>query len=507
MAEVLQSTGEKTEKRILEQKLREKYRDLFENASDSIYIYDTGGYFKEVNNTALKLLGCTREEIIGTHISKWITPESLKLTRENLKKCIAGEPVKQPMVLEVICKNGEHRLMEIRRRLIKDGDRVIAVHGIGRDITEKRRMELQLEEYNEKLEKSCEQLKQSEAKYRAFFENANDAIFTCDAKGYITTANNAAVRISGCNTKDEIIGTNFSDWLTPESLQQALNNTRKYFSGENVKQPVIYEFIWKNGEHRWVEIRSRIIKEGDKAIALHCIARDITEKRKLEFELKESEAKYRELFENAQDIMFVLDIEGNFLNMNRIGLQILDCAKDDVIGSNISKWLTPESLKIARERQKKRLAGEDLVNQTDIIEFVCRNGEHRWAEIKSRAIRGGDNPIEIHGIARDITENKRLKHELKESNKHLKLLWYLMAGTRGGGTRALILRHLNDRPYNANQLAADLNLDYKTIRHHLDVLIKNEIITKGSDGHTAIYFLSKNMEANLNELNREVRHG
>src|SRR3970282_287333 len=130
-----------------------------------------------------------------------------------------------------------------------------------------------------------------------------DAIFTCDAKGYITTANNAAVRISGCNTKDEVIGTNFSDWLTPEGLQQALNNTKKYFSGENVKQPVIYEFIWKNGEHRWAEIRSRIIKEGDKAIALHCIARDITEKRKLELELKESDANYGARDENAQDNM------------------------------------------------------------------------------------------------------------------------------------------------------------------------------------------------------------
>lgn len=369
MAKTLQFTDGKTEKQILELKLKEsnlKYRDLFENASDAIYIYDINGYFLDVNSTALKLLGCTKEEIIGTNISQWITPESLKLTQENLKKCIAGEPA-EPMVMEVICKNGEHRMMEIRRRLIKDGDRVIAVHGIGRDITEKMKLELQLKEYHEKLEKS--------------------------------------------------------------------------------------------------------------------------------------EAKYRELFENAQDVMYVLDSEGNFLDINRIGLQILGCAKDDVIGSNISKWLTPESLKIAWERLKKRLSG-DIVNQTDIIEFVCKSGEHRWAEIKSRNIRGGESPTEIHGIARDITENKKLKQELKESNKQLQLLRYLMTGTRGGNTRALIVNHLTDRPYNANQLSEALNLDYKTVRHHLDVLIKNGIITKGN-GYPAIYFLSKNMEENLNEFNRK----
>src|SRR3990172_13266620 len=167
---------------------------------------------------------------------------------------------------------------------------------------------------NEKNEnKTMEQkLIESDIKYKDLFENANDAIFTCSAEGFITTANNATVIMSGCNTMDEVIGTNFSDWFPPESLQQAVKNIRKYFSGEDVKQPVIYEFIRKNGEHRWAEIRSRVIKEGDKAIALHCIARDVTERKKLEQELKESEAKYRVLFENAQDAMYVIDIKGNF---------------------------------------------------------------------------------------------------------------------------------------------------------------------------------------------------
>ncbi len=498
MSRTLRSKEDKTGKKTLEQRLKEsdlKYRDLFENASDAIYIYDVNGYFLDVNSTALKMLGCTKEEIIGTHISKWITPESLKLTRENLKKCIAGKPA-EPMVLDVICKNGEHRLMEIKRRLIKNCGKVVAVHGIGRDITEKMKLEKQLKEYHEKL-------KGSEKMYRDLFENANDAIFTFDAEGHIITANNAAARISGCYTKDEVIGTRFSDWLTPESLRQALNNTRKYFLGEGVEQPVVYEFIRRNGEHGWLEVRSRIIKEGDKTIAVHCIARDITEKRKLEQELKKSESKYRELFENAQDIMYVLDKDGNFLDMNLIGLQILGCEKDDVIGTNISNWLTPESLKIARERLRKRLSG-DIVKHTDIIEFVCKNGEHRWAEIKSRAIRDGANPREIHGIARDITENKRLKQELKESNKQLQLLRYLMTGTRGGSTRALIVNNLTDRPYNANQLSEALNLDYKTVRHHIDVLIKNGIITKGN-GYPAIYFLSKNMEEILNKFNRKLK--
>jgi DNA-binding transcriptional ArsR family regulator len=66
----------------------------------------------------------------------------------------------------------------------------------------------------------------------------------------------------------------------------------------------------------------------------------------------------------------------------------------------------------------------------------------------------------------------------------------------------LILKLLIDRPYNANQLSEVLKMDYKTIRHHLEVLMKNGIITMEGEKYGAIYFLSKTMEANLNEFNQ-----
>jgi DNA-binding transcriptional ArsR family regulator len=82
-------------------------------------------------------------------------------------------------------------------------------------------------------------------------------------------------------------------------------------------------------------------------------------------------------------------------------------------------------------------------------------------------------------------------------------LWYLLAGTRGGVTRAKIINLLMERPYNANQLAEALNMDYKTIRHHLDVLNKNGVITIEGEKYGAMYFLSKSVEANL-DVFREI---
>ena len=66
----------------------------------------------------------------------------------------------------------------------------------------------------------------------------------------------------------------------------------------------------------------------------------------------------------------------------------------------------------------------------------------------------------------------------------------------------MILKSLIERPYNANQLAESMNMDYKTIRHHLEVLVKNGVITQEGDKYGAMYFISKVMEVNLNEFNQ-----
>jgi len=77
------------------------------------------------------------------------------------------------------------------------------------------------------------------------------------------------------------------------------------------------------------------------------------------------------------------------------------------------------------------------------------------------------------------------------------LIWYLIAGTRGGETRAIIIKSILDEPKNANQLAKSLKLDYKTIRHHIDVLTKNSVIYAiNKDNYGAVYFPTEIFEHN-----------
>lgn len=78
-----------------------------------------------------------------------------------------------------------------------------------------------------------------------------------------------------------------------------------------------------------------------------------------------------------------------------------------------------------------------------------------------------------------------------------KLIWWVFAGTVGGPNRARIVRALKGKPYNANQLAGKLDLNYKTVRHHLKILIENDMITStGKNKYGELYFLSTKMEEN-----------
>lgn len=76
------------------------------------------------------------------------------------------------------------------------------------------------------------------------------------------------------------------------------------------------------------------------------------------------------------------------------------------------------------------------------------------------------------------------------------VLWYVLTGTRGGPNRVRILRAVAERPRNANQLAEDLDLDYKTVRHHLAVLIEHDIVEKSGDDYGAVYLPTDRVERN-----------
>jgi DNA-binding transcriptional ArsR family regulator len=84
------------------------------------------------------------------------------------------------------------------------------------------------------------------------------------------------------------------------------------------------------------------------------------------------------------------------------------------------------------------------------------------------------------------------------------LLWWLIGGSRGGRNRLRIVRTLEERPMNTNQLSNELDLNYKTVQHHLEILEENDVVTTEGDGYGTLYFLSDRMTSNLDILDEVV---
>ena len=339
-----------TEKVILEAKLREseaEYRDLFENAQDPIYTIDINGYFQTINNAGCILLNAAKEEIIGTHISKWLTQQSLGYAKQRINLHASKTAVEEPVVYELVCNDGQHRFAEVRTRpIIKDGS-IVGIHGMGRDITGKRIL--------------IEKLKESEAKYRDLFENADDPMYTHDENGFFQTINKAGLIQLGCSEK-EVVGTHFSKWLTPESYKKVEEQLRKNLAGETIEQPEIIEVVKSNGEHRWGEARISLIKKGGKIIGIQGIVRDITEKRMLEKKVREYHEKLQRSYEELMEA---------------------DRAKTEFVSNITHELLTPlTSIKGFVELLGEESIGTINPEQKKSLDIILRNSDRLIRLIK-----------------------------------------------------------------------------------------------------------------------------
>jgi len=155
-----------------------KYRDLFENASDGIYIHDIDGYFIKINKAGLEMFGCPGEDIIGSHLSEWFSPVSVEMVNEIIKDLVSGKTIDKPAILEVVRKDGKSRLGEIKVKPVNYDGKITEVYGIIRDVTEKNRLEQKLAEYHEQIEQSYEDLKEAHRAKTEFISNIANELLT-----------------------------------------------------------------------------------------------------------------------------------------------------------------------------------------------------------------------------------------------------------------------------------------------------------------------------------------
>src|SRR4029079_2598042 len=143
------------------------------------------------------------------------------------------------------------------------------------------------------------------------------------------------------------------------------------------------------------------------------VRKTLTDRERAEEALRESEERYRDLVENANDIVFSLDLEGNVTSINLSVEALTGSAQNELVVMNMSEFLTPVSTNSAREMTQRKLAGEERTNYE--VEVTAKDGRLFTLEISSGLAMNHGKPIGVQGVGRDITTRRRAEETLRQA--------------------------------------------------------------------------------------------
>ena len=264
-----------------------------------------------------------------------------------------------------------------------------------------------------------EALRESEAKYRTLIETTRDLIYTTDRKGFLTYLNPTLERAMGY-TPDELNGKSFAKILAPEFVDKAKGIFRRAMNGESIP---VYEtdLIRKDGTRISVEFNvSTLFDKEGKPAGRYGIGRDITYRKQAEKALKESEDKYRGIFENALEGIYQSTPKGRFISANPAFARMLGYdSPEELIGSvtDIGKELYVDPDQRARVIH---ILDEHCVVQAYEVQLYRKDKSIIWLSLNTRAVKDEKgNLLFIEGMAEDITERKQAEEKILKTLKQL----------------------------------------------------------------------------------------
>ncbi|ADI75085.1 multi-sensor signal transduction histidine kinase (plasmid) [Methanohalobium evestigatum Z-7303] len=387
-----------TYRKIIEQDLRTE-RDFIEKVADTSPIcitkVDRNGYIVYANHAAEMVLGLSKSKIQERTYDdvKWkITdfdgnyyPQE-ELPFELVQKYL--EPV-YDVRHAIQWPDGQRKLLSINAAPIFDDynrfDGLVAA----------------IENISEKIEKERE-LKESEKKFRNYIDHSPIGIFVANKDGYYVDVNPAASSITGY-TRDELLSMNLID-LHPQDVLEQIYQAYNYLV-ENGKTSVELPFITKKSELRYF-ILDAVKLSDDKYLGF---TTDITERKKVEDELKESEGRFRTVIEQAADAIIAHDFDGNILYVNDLTCDNLGYTKDELLSMNLAD-IDPN---IDTYEPRKRYWDKLSYHSSYLIETVNRrkDGSEFPVEVKMTLMNLSGKPV-ILGFVRDITVRKQAEEKL-----------------------------------------------------------------------------------------------
>ncbi len=374
------------------------YSSLVENSLVGVYLIQ-GGKFVFVNPRLAEIFGYSREELIGKEVIEVVAPESREKVRENIRRRLEGEIDSLHYKFNAQKKDGTQIFVEVYGNRT-EYDRTPAIHGTLIDITERLQTHLLL--------------KESEERYRKLVETLPDGI-AVHQDGYVLYVNPAALKFLGYENADEVIGRPILDFIHPDyhnMVKRRVQNLAEL--AERV--PIVEEkFLRSDGTAFDVEVGGFPIQYGNQT-AMMAVFTDITERKKTERALLDSEAKYRSLFEESQDVIYISSGDGRLLDINPAGVKMFGYqTKEELLSIDIAEtlYVNPHD----RQRTLELLNKYDKIKDFE-LELRRKDGKRITVMETSTVIRDEKGEIAgYRGILRDVTERKKLEQQLFQAQK------------------------------------------------------------------------------------------
>ncbi|MBI4401049.1 MAG: PAS domain S-box protein [Nitrospirae bacterium] len=427
-----QSFGQLEQRMTDIRRLEERYRDLIENSPEMIHQLDKAGQFVHVNKTELEKLGYSSEEMLKMHlwdiVPKGREPEILAY----LERLVSQERTTIETVF--LTRDGKPIDVEIHSTALLDpeGGGLVHSRAFVRDISQRKLLEQKIQRYTTQLEQEVaaqtQQLFESQERYKTLFDLAADSVFMVDPDGRIAAVNKREEQALGYS-EAQVVGRPFLDHVLPKHHDVTSGLIEKIVRGESQVPTQEIEVLNRYGRPTPVEM-DLIRIEDRPTVSVMVQLRDITERKRLEQQLQEYseelEAKVRErtrqieetkqylenLLENANDVIYTLDTDQRFTYVNS-KVEAWGYRKQDLIGRPYLSLLSK------RHRGRRLKSTLDIgAKQVYEVEVICRNGEARAVMVSVSPLFDPEGGIlGVLGIARDITETKKLEQQIRNSEK------------------------------------------------------------------------------------------
>ncbi len=427
----------------LERELQEseaRFRQLVQTTPDVIYRCDADGRFLFVAEGSEPLFGLTPAQIVGMSFADLTGEASLAEALANFEAQRHEHDVVRRFRYMVKYRDGTTFPAEITSVSVWEEGRFAGVQGTVRDVTQQERLE--------------RELRDSQERYRFLVENSPDVVFSTDAEGRFTFMSESMERMSGW-PPDEVTGEHFSVVVDEASHPEAMTRWIALAADPSTEQVAHIKLKSPEGRLVPVEVSAIGMLDADGQFAgIHGSTRDISERDRLERELRESEERYRYLVASSPDLVWLTDAEGTLTFISDAARSMLGFEPTELMGRPYAEIFAPAARRDATIRFRWLARHPTAVHRMR-LPFRHADGHDVLVEINGTGMTADGRFIGAHGAARDVSERDRLERDLRRQAGEL----------AAGEERAHLARELHN---SVTQALFSMTLVSKSVEMLLD---------------------------------------